>query len=193
MIQIFIVSTLCLLGASAQATRLRGYVETNNLVLLRVMKAPTDFELGNYLGVKYTLQDNNLLDLLGTYKAFGQVSGFQNGQPNAVNTLLGYLLMQGLSADLGAQCGLKPIDLPLNADFKNNLVSLCQGLTSARQSESSLMQFWLLVMGYDAPMSEYQIWRDFFLSPVWDSKSTSDWVASLSLAALLNPYFLLHQ
>jgi len=55
-----------------------------------------------------------------------------------------------------------------------------------------MMEYWLYIMGYNAPEAEYVAWRDYFLAS-YGSRPGADTVTAMTLAITMNPYFLLHK
>lgn len=133
---------------------------------------------------------DGLDDLVGTWAAFGTEHKFQNGMPNAVNMVLLRLAFSGFAQSLAKSC--KAPQLLLNDSFYDTLEALCSWPSSEAKSEDVLTGFWLSLMGYDAPQEEYAIWRDFVLG-AYAKKTAPEAIEAMTLALMLNPYFLLAQ
>jgi hypothetical protein len=69
---------------------------------------------------------------------------------------------------------------------------LCTWPAAEAKSDAGLLDFWLAVMGYNAPESEYAAWRDFFRSAYAD-RPAAETVSAMTFAITMNPYFLLHK
>ena len=54
------------------------------------------------------------------------------------------------------------------------------------------MEYWLSIMGYNAPEAEYVAWRDYFLAS-YQGRPAAETVSAMTLAITMNPYFLLHK
>jgi hypothetical protein len=82
--------------------------------------------------------------------------------------------------------------LLLNETFYDTLEALCTWPSAEAKSEQVMMAFWLAMMGYNAPQEEYSIWRDFVLA-TYERKKAQEAIEAMTLALLMNPYFLLEQ
>ena len=69
---------------------------------------------------------------------------------------------------------------------------LCAWPAESAKSDAVLQEFWLSVMGYNAPEAEYAAWRDFFRQS-YGQRAAAETVAAMTLAITMNPYFLLHK
>ena len=177
-----------------QGSRLRGYVVINEMIAQRFLNVDEDLGLGQYLDAIYTDSGlisfgGSILDLLGGYSGGGYGSRFQNGEPNALNMLLWYLLLENFSQNLGQFCqGSFP--LKLKESVREVLQDLCQW--PQRQSpDEVLARYWFLIMGFDAPVEELSAWQDLARTPQAKQWSAEEVIAHLTLAILYNPYFLL--
>jgi hypothetical protein len=133
---------------------------------------------------------DGLDDLTGTWAAFGVEHAFQNGQPNAVNMVLLRLAFSRFAKSLASNC-TSP-ELILNEPFVDTLEALCSWPSAEAKSETVLQNFWLSMMGYNAPKSEYEIWRDF-VRRTYEQHKARDALEGMTLAVMLNPYFLLER
>jgi hypothetical protein len=75
------------------------------------------------------------------------------------------------------------------------LKKACSWPQISAKNDQSLQEIWLAVMGYDAPESEFLVWKDFFLNANSDyAHATGQEVLRAMIASiLLNPFFLLEQ
>ena len=183
---------LCLLftGNFAQATELKGYVETNQALRERIFDQGGQYEVGDFIGVRYSDFENNLLDILGTYKSSGVTLGFKNGQPNSLNILVWKMMFSQLSDKISGLC-IGGDSTNFSVDFSTQMTGLCKWPAATARSEESLKTFWTILMGYDAPEEEFLAFRDFFLSDQWSQARPNDVVWAMSYSILMNPYFLL--
>ncbi len=133
---------------------------------------------------------DGLDDLVGTWANFGSEHRFQNGMPNAVNMVLLRLAFSGFAQSLAKSC--KTPQLLLNENFYDTLEVLCTWPSAEARSEPVLTAFWLSMMGYNAPQEEFEIWRKFLLGTYADKKP-AEAIEAMTLALMLNPYFLLEQ
>ncbi len=183
---------LCLLFISsfAQAAELKGYVETNQALRERIFNQNENYEVGDFIGVRYSDFGNNLLDILGTYKSSGVTLGFKNGQPNSLNILVWKMMFSQLSDKISELC-IGGDSTHFSPDFRTQMTTLCQWPSATGRNEESLKTFWTTLMGYDAPEDEYIAFRYFFLSDQWRQARPNDVVWAMSYSVLMNPYFLL--
>ena len=131
---------------------------------------------------------DGLDDLVGTWSGFGSEHKFQNGQPNAINMVLLRLAFSSFAKSLASTC--QSPQLLLNEPFYDTLEALCTWPSDEAKSDEVLTAFWLAMMGYDAPQSEYGLWRDFVRATYAD-KTATETIEAMTLAIMLNPYFLL--
>ncbi|MCB0364084.1 MAG: hypothetical protein H6624_08975 [Bdellovibrionaceae bacterium] len=166
-----------------------GYVEINRRIKTAIIKEGEEFDLGMLLGAPYSDFGNNLLDLLGTYKGNGYGSEFRNGKPNSLNMLLWYLLFKQFSEKLAASCD-DASALTLNEAFREVHQALC-AWPNVTDADTALAKYWLMVMGFEAPLEEMAKWQDFILSPEAQTWSRQQAIENLNLAIFMNPYYLL--
>ena len=171
----------------------RGYIAVNRLLVDRLFNPGSKYELGSYVGQSYDSMSGNLLDLLGTYKTGFGVGGFRNGRPNALNMLLWHLLFSELARDIARLCGGENA-LAFNPSFVATVQPLCAWPSGpAARTGTALLAFWMAIMGYDAPVEEYQTWETFALGQQMVGLQGAEAVEGLALSILNNPYFLLRQ
>jgi hypothetical protein len=75
--------------------------------------------------------------------------------------------------------------------FRAVLDPLCRW--PAPEAKSALKPFWLAVMGYDAPESEFEAWERFALGSSYAGKGANEALPALFFAIVYNPYFLLRK
>jgi len=72
------------------------------------------------------------------------------------------------------------------------LRTLCRWPAAAAKADAVLLEFWLSVMGHNAPHTEYLAWREFFLT-TYANRPAAETIDAMTLAITMNPYFLLHR
>jgi hypothetical protein len=173
----------------------RGYVAINRLIRERFLQDGASFELSSYLGEEYVdpslgvFTGTNLIDLLGGYQGSGHNSRFNNGEPNSLNMLLWYLILKEFSKKIGSVC-IQSDALPLNAAFVQAAQALCSW-PPGKESQKLLSRYWIVAMGFEAPLEEMVPWVELALSEdarVWRNDEALE---KLTFAILFNPYFLL--
>ena len=181
----------------------RGYSKINQIIHERVAQ-DNGFELGQYLDkVAIAPQTGDLLSLLGTYDGADTNSTYRNGDPNSINMLLWYIVLDGLAVAIAGQCDggtaamvadgpVKP--LVLRPAFSAALRPLCAWPDASAKTDAVLFGFWSGLVGFDAPPEEFQAWKTYFLDQTQsDQTNASAVIADMGLAALFNPYFLLEE
>lgn len=187
MLRWLIVAAACigLAGpAAAAGARLKGLTALSKELSARIAPDEGPIELDRYMPA------DGLDDLAGTWSAFGTEHKFQNGMPNAVNMVLLRLAFSGFAQSLAKSCATPQV--LLNDRFYATLETLCKWPSAEAKSDKVLTDFWLGMVGYDAPQEEYGIWRDFVLTTYGDKKA-QEAIESMTLALMLNPYFVLEQ
>ncbi|MBP9706410.1 MAG: hypothetical protein KBD78_02135 [Oligoflexales bacterium] len=180
----------------------KGYTAIENHLNLAIM--PADIEMYRKIRLEVYLGDSLMLPLLGSYSDDGSNSEYRNGAPTPVNTLLWQNALSKLAENLAQSCEADKIYAPgdsiyLSRDYNKNFASIlaeiCMWPLPNAKNEDALLNLWLIIMGFEAPESEYKAWRDFYLdknSPFAnaDAQTTS---TSMFKTMFLNPYFLLEQ
>ena len=179
-------------AAPALPGEFRGYVATNLVVRERLFKENSGFELGLYVQEFYNPNSISLLDLLGTYKSgFSVGQRFRNGVANPLNVLLWRLLFARLADDVSGLClGQRRQDF--NDAFAASVAPFC-AWPGIQSKEAALESFWLATMDTDAPESEFEVWRAFWLGPAGQGLKGREAIEWMMLSMLNNPYFLLRQ
>jgi hypothetical protein len=170
--------------ALSSVARYKGLYALSKELSARIAPVDGPIELDQFMPA------DGLDDLTGTWSAFGSEHHFQNGTPNAVNMVLLRLAFSGFAQSLGRSCASPQI--LLNDNFYDTLETVCTWPSAEAKSEAALSAFWLSIMGYDASESEFKVWRDFFRK-TYAKKKAAETVEAMTLAIMLNPYFLLEQ
>lgn len=171
-------------SAIAAPAQFKGINTLSKELSARIAVTEAPIELDRFMPA------DGLDDLTGTWAAFGVEHAFQNGQPNAVNMVLLRLALSRFAKALAGSCSSP--QLILNEPFIETLEALCTWPSEEAKSETVLQGFWLAMMGYNAPKAEFEVWRSFVLAN-YPGKRARDAVEGMTLAILLNPYFLLQQ
>ena len=177
---------------SAQATsQYKGFVKTENILTERIMAVGEPIMLPRYLpGTPSGF--GSIYELLGTYESVIGTRTYKNGHPNSLNILIWYVLLSSLAKDLGENC-IRPTTLKFNPVFAQNLQSICNWPQASAKDETVMENFWIALMGYDAPQEEYFAWRDFFKTSSYQNRTAEETVSAMSEAIFLNPFFLLER
>ena len=146
----------------------------------------------------------DLKGLMGTYTTYRGNVVFENGLPNQMNSMLWDLVIKNFSRDIGSLCLQDPSKRSekatetlksLKPEVTARLKSLCSWPEASVKNETLLSQLWLTFMSYDAPESEFLVWKDYFLNEGSPYASTGgqETLTAMITSMLLNPYFLLEQ
>ena len=180
---------------------LRGYAKVNQIIHERVAE-DNGFELSQYLDkTEIVPTTGDLLNLLGTYNGTDTNSRYSNGDPNSINMLLWYIVLDEFSFAIAVNCySFKTVrsdatyPLVLKPEFLAALKPLCSWPAATAQTDAVLYGFWSGLVGYDAPPEEFQAWKNYFLKEEsYQSAAMTTVLAEMALAALYNPYFLLEE
>ena len=171
-------------AGQADAARLKGLTALSKELSARIAPEDGPIELDRYMPA------DGLDDLVGTWAGFGTEHKFQNGMPNAVNMVLLRLTFSGFARSLAKSCASP--QLLLNEQFYDTLEALCAWPAQEAKSDEVMTDFWLAIVGYDAPQEEYGIWRDFVLR-TYGEKKAQEAIEAMTMALMLNPYFLLEK
>jgi len=177
----------------------RGYEIINQVIKDRMIHKGAEFELSDYLQKKPHGNDlesfiestsGNLQVLLGRNTGNGLKSGYQNAQPNSINMLLWYLVVNGLADDVASNCEGETDRF--NRDVTESMTKICAWPDPISKDDETLRGIWNLAMQYDAPEDEYLKWKEYILgADVAASKDRREAVLTLFVSAFYNPYFLL--
>jgi len=171
-------------GASAQTSQFKGLAAASRELSARIAPRDAPFELEHFMPAE------DMEELLGTWSNFGTEHGFRNGVPNPLNMVLWHVTLSRFAAAIGDSCAAPRI--ALNAEFRATLARLCAWPAAEAKREPAMLAFWLALMGYNAPESEYVAWRDFFRRE-YAGRPASETIAAMTLAITMNPHFLLHR
>lgn len=174
----------------SKPTRYRGVDELAAALQTRTIESNITTYLGAYLGSHFRSNDN-LASLLGYFQGDGLEAGFYNGLPNALNYRLYAALFNSLSKDLVVStCPVgKPQWMRAHEELKNVLLPLCDWQHAARTREQ-MMALWLNIMGYRAPMDEFDAWMNLFTSEPLASMPAQELLPLLLESIFMNPYYL---
>ena len=148
------------------------------------MQKGTRFSMGDFV------PEVQLLSMLGTWVGFQTERVFQYGLPNPASALVWYFGWTDLAQVLGQSC-LTPEIFKAYPQFRLVLEKTCRWPSADAKTDDAMLDFWFAMMGYEAPESEYEAWRDFFVSSTFKDRQGDEAVRAMSLAILMNPYFLL--
>lgn len=179
------------IGLAASAARaevpnsqFKGIAAVSRELSSRIAPKDAPIELGRFLPAE------GLDALLGSWANFGSEHGFRNGVPNSLNIVIWHATLSRFAAAVGESCAAPR--LALHPKFQATLRKVCAWPSEAARSDAVLQEFWLALMGYGAPETEFAAWRDFFRA-AYAGKPAAETVAAMTLAITMNPHFLLHQ
>ncbi len=173
---------LAAVPAIAAPAQFKGLTALSKELSSRIAPDGAPIELDRFMPA------DGLDDLAGTWDTSGAEHRFQNGLPNSVNIVLLRLAFWRFAKSLAATC-TNP-QLLLNESFFDTLEALCTWPSDEARSDEVMTAFWLAMMGYDAPKSEFETWRDF-VRRTYGRQKPDEAIESMTLAIMLNPYFLL--
>ncbi len=183
--------------------KFRGYELMNKIINDRIIDEDHSLDIGDYLKSKEESEEEEqdpfaalgggLTALLGQHEGSGIERGFRNGEPNAVNMQLWYIVMAALSQDINEHCQSEATDhaLKLNDDFKVLLEPLCQWPEEKSEQDVFLTDLWKGLLFFDAPDEEIVAWLDFVNSQEFQEFDQHKKLESALIAMTMNPYFLL--
>jgi hypothetical protein len=171
-------------AAQAQTSQFKGWIAVSRELSTRLAPPGVSLDLYQFIPA------DDLDDLLGTWYRFGDEHTFQNGAPNSVSMVIWRIVLSGLAKSLADSC-VSP-RYPFNQRFASTLQALCTWPAPAAKTDAVMLDFWLSVMGYDAPQTEFTAWRDFVRQSYGD-RPAAETIEAMTLAISMNPYFLLHR
>lgn len=177
------IVTLISLPAFAQHSEFKGWAAIKRELTARLAPQRAELELDDFIPAE------GLEALMGTWVNYGAEHSFRNGTPNPVNMLLWHVTLSGFSKSMGQSCARDRFGF--HPQFKQVLSRVCEWPKADAQSDAAMVDFFLSVMGYNAPESEYVLWRDFFRQSGYKSKPAAEVVEAMTLAITMNPYFQL--
>jgi len=133
--------------APAQVSQFKGWTAVQRELSVRLAPPRTLLPMERYLPAP------GLHLLLGTWYTFGSVHTFQNGLPNSLNMLIWQTSLKPFARDIAQECAAP--QMRLNNQARAVLQRLCQWPAAEAKSHEVLMQYWLSMMGYNAPESEF--------------------------------------
>jgi len=168
----------------------KGLAAVQTTVKGRIMLPTSYFDLAQFLGDS---SDDGLPALLGAYDGRPGSSSLQNATPNAVNTMLWQIVMDGASALIATKACSGGIELETH--FKQVSKKICDWPTGADDRAQTLREFWLNLMRYDAPQAEMEAWVSQMTASggVVTTLQGQALVKDLTQSILMNPFFLLEQ
>jgi hypothetical protein len=166
----------------AQDPQLKGLAVLSRELSARIAPRDTPIELDIFIPA------DGLDDLAGTWSNFGTQHTFQNGTPNPVNLVIMQAALSGFAASLSESCA--KAQLPLHKQFLEVLRNLCTWPAAGAKTDAVMQSFWVSIMGYDAPVAEYDAWRSFMRSEYAD-RPADETIEAMTLAITMNPYFLM--
>ena len=168
----------------AQMSQFKGFTAISKELSIRLAPKDAPIELDRFLPAE------DMEGLLGTWTTFGAEHSFQNGLPNSINMVIWYVTLSRFGMSIGASC--QTPQLEFHPRFAGVLQKLCAWPAAGARADPVMLDFWLSVMGHNAPEAEYIAWREFFLRS-YEDKAAAETIAAMTLAITMNPYFLLHK
>jgi hypothetical protein len=169
-------------SAHAQDPQLKGLAALSRELSSRIAPRESPIELDIFVPA------DGLDDLTGTWSNFGTEHKFQNGTPNPVNIVIMQAALSGFAASLSESC-VTP-QLPLHPRFLGILKKLCKWPAASAKADAVMEDFWVSIMGYDAPVEEHGAWRSFMRREYGD-RPAAETIEAMTLAITMNPYFLM--
>lgn len=167
----------------AQAAPFKGWQAIEKELTTRIGNGPGS------LGMEKYIPAPGLEAFLGTWALAGSERAFTNGLPNALNLLIWQMSLSGLGKDIAKSCTRS--DSRFNSAFRSVMSDLCKWPAPQGSDPKVLVEYWLAIMGHNAPEDEFLAWRDFFLTSSYKSKPAAESIEAMTLAMMMNPYFLL--
>ncbi|MEA2906009.1 MAG: hypothetical protein QOC56_542 [Alphaproteobacteria bacterium] len=171
-------------GTSA-ASQFKGWTAVSRELSIRLAAPGAPLNLDQFVPAA------EMDTLLGTWNRFGDEHTFQNGSPNSVNMVIWRVVLSGFAQSVAGSC--QSPRLNFHPRFLATLKTLCSWPAAEAKADAVLQDFWLSVMGFNAPESEYLAWRDFFLRSSYGHRPAAEAIDAMTLAITMNPYFLLHR
>ena len=171
--------------ASAQISKFKGWASVNRELTARIAPSGVEFEMEKYIPA------TGLEQLLGTWNSFGAEHSFKNGLPNPLNMLIWQVALKSVSGVMGRACSSTQIRY--HQKFVAILQKLCTWPAATAKDQDVLMDFWLSLMGYNAPESEFTAWQEFFTTSSYKNRKPDETIEAMAFAIFMNPYFLLNR
>jgi hypothetical protein len=141
-------------AADAQTAQFKGWPAIERELSTRL--APKDKPLDLY----QFIPGDDMDDLLGTWFTVGSEHAFHNGMPNSVNMVIWHVALSGFAKSLGESCD-KP-RFVFHPHFAEVLKRMCTWPAETARSEAAMTDFWLSVMGYNAPEAKRCVMKRLF-------------------------------
>jgi len=170
--------------AEAQNAQFKGWAAVSRELSTRLASPGASLNLHQFMPA------DDLDDLLGTWNRFGDEHTFQNGSPNSLSMVIWRVALSGFAKSVAGSCGQPR--LTFHQRFLTTLRTLCRWPAAAAKADAVLLEFWLSVMGHNAPHTEYLAWREFFLT-AYANRPAAETIDAMTLAITMNPHFLLHR
>ena len=170
----------------------KGITVVDSTIKQRIVVRSGYFDLLPFLD-SFSLE--GLPALLGAYDGRPGNSTFQNAAPNAVNTMLWEIVMEGAATAI-AEEGCSSRLGWLESHFRQVVKTICDWPAATADHSETLREFWLALMRYDAPQAEMEAWvAQMSILPVGSETTLTGvpLVKDLTQSILMNPYFLFEQ
>ncbi len=157
----------------------------------RLIRPNGTFRLLTFLGDS---NPDGLASLLGGFAGNTGSTRQENAMPNAVNSMLWQVIMNGASASL-AQAACRTTGTELSASFRQFAIQVCSWRTMEQRDPAVLQDLWLVIAGYDLPEAEFQSFLSLVLQPNSPLAALhgEELLRELLLSVFSHPNFLLHQ
>jgi hypothetical protein len=169
----------------AQNSQFKGWTAVSKELSVRIAPKDSPLDMNQFIPAE------DMDELLGTWFAFGTEHNFQNGSPNSLNMVIWRVALSGFAKSVGATC--ESPRLKFHPRFLATLRRLCTWPSAEAKADPVLLDFWLGVMGYNAPDEEFTAWRDMFLHSSYQNRPAAETIEAMTLAITMNPHFLLHK
>ena len=179
--------------ASVPSGSYYGYQQLEKRVLNRIIKPSRKDQWNLSFFLTRTTRSSSRVDGLDRLLGYYENGQFQNGAPNALNWTFASLVFTKLSQALSESCtGWSSYRQWFQHKALKATENVCtEASNSGVISEETLLDFWILLMGYDASFDEFEAWMAFSNSEVMRSLPEPERVAKMAKTILMNPYFLI--
>lgn len=169
----------------SHARTYKGFAEIDRVVKGRLIVPSLSYS------VTQKALPNPLNQLLGAYAQNNDLgTTLINADPNALNTLLWYVVAHTFSIDVAMTCN-EPENYKkvFREDFYNLVLGACS-ITSADPVDAEFLEeLWIHLVLFDAPEIEFMEWRDFILRH-YSLANGKEVLKAAVTTAFMNPYFL---
>jgi hypothetical protein len=193
----FFLATCLLLSytslASVPAGSYFGYQQLEKRVFNRLIKPSQKSSWGLSFFLTRTVSTGSKVSGLNRLLGYYENGSFQNGDPNALNWTLASLVFTKLSQALAESCTSWSNK---RAYFQHQALEALEAVCSEATeggviADETLLDFWILLMGYDASFDEFEAWLAFSNSEELRALPLQNRITSIANAIFLNPYFLI--